>query len=80
MSGTLTTYPLYLFGLNQAGANVDSSLCVASVYRVRIMENDILVHEFIPWQENGVVCLKDTVTSENKYNAGTGDFVYGTDT
>lgn len=40
---------------------------------------DDLVHEYIPWQENGVACLKDTITLEIKYNAGTGDFVYGTD-
>lgn len=56
-----------------------NSFASMKLYRFRIYEGDNLVHEFIPWQENGVACLKDTVTAEIKYNAGTGDFVYGTD-
>ena len=76
----LTTNTLYIFSLNAAGSEYGTATrCKAKLYRFRIFESGVLVHEFIPWQENGVACLKDTVTSEIKYNAGTGDFVYGTD-
>lgn len=68
---------IYLFALNTNGSV--GSYGQFKLYRFRIFEDDTLVHEFIPWEENGVACLKDTVTSEIKYNAGTGDFVYGTD-
>ena len=61
------------------GSALGVCACVMKLYRFRIFESDILVHEFIPWQDNGVACLKDTVTGDIKYNAGTGDFVYGTD-
>lgn len=50
-------------------------------YRLRIYEDDTLVHEFVPWtDENDVVCIKDTVTGDLKYNGGTGVFTRGTDT
>lgn len=72
-------FPLYVFTLN-TGGNIEAvNWCTMKLYRFRIFESGVLVHEFVPWQENGVACLKDTVTSEIKYNAGTGDFVYGTD-
>lgn len=74
-----TQFSLYLFNFNQANAPFADGYCTMKLYRFRIYHGDTLAHEFIPWQENGVACLKDTVTSEIKYNAGTGDFVYGTD-
>lgn len=77
MNILFNSYPIYLFADDTAGTA--DSLVIAKLYRFRIYESSTLVHEFIPWQENGVACLKDTVTSEIKYNAGTGDFVYGTD-
>lgn len=75
-----TQFSLYLFNFNQANAPFADGYCTMKLYRFRIYHGDTLAHEFIPWQENGVACLKDTVTSEIKYNAGTGNFVYGTDT
>lgn len=76
----LTTNSLYLFSLNAAGSEYGADTrCKAKLYRFRIYENSTLVHEFTPWQENGVACLKDTVTGNLKYNAGTGNFAYGTD-
>ena len=71
---------IYLLSFNENGADLGAvTRCSGKVYRFRIFEGETLVHEFIPWQENGVACLKDTVTSNLKYNAGTGVFVYGTD-
>lgn len=78
-AGTFATLPIFVFVLNDNGSPNAVTFCTAKLYRFRIYEDDVLVHEFIPWQENGVACLKDTVTGNIKYNAGTGDFVYGTD-
>lgn len=81
-AGDITnTQPLYLFTLNQNGSDFGTiTKGFFKLYRFRIYEGSNLVHEFIPWQDNGVACLKDIVTGNLKYNAGTGDFVYGTDT
>ena len=77
--GTVVNLPLYIFVLNQNNSPVSVTFCTMKFYRMRVYESDVLIHEFIPWQENGVACLKDTVTENLFYNAGTGDFVYGTD-
>lgn len=75
------TYPIYLFTLDEGGRDYGSVTRFAGkLYRCRIYEDDTLVHEYIPWQDNGVACLKDTVTGTLKYNIGTGSFVYGEDT
>lgn len=71
---------MFVFGLNDGGSLNSATLCKMKLYRVRIYEGDNLVHEFIPWiDSNDVVCLKDTITGNLKYNAGTGVFTYGTD-
>lgn len=76
-----STYTLYLFNFNNMGASFGSEgACIMKLYRMRIFENGTLVHEFLPWEDNGVACLKDTVSGTLKYNAGTGSFVYGEDT
>ena len=80
--GTVTSiYNLYLFSLNQGGSDLGSLVhCTMKLYRFRIYENDTLAHEFVPWKDsNNVVCLKDTVTGDLKYNAGSGTFTYGQD-
>lgn len=77
--GAFSNLSLYIFALNENGNPNSVTWCSAKLYRFRIYENDVLVHEFIPWQDNGVACLKDAVTENLFYNAGTGTFVYGTD-
>lgn len=80
-TGTGTSQPLYIFALNENGSPNSVTFCTAKLYRMRIYENDTLVHEYIPWTDsNNVVCLKDTVSSDLLYNAGTGVFVRGSDT
>lgn len=75
------TRSIYICTLNQGGADYGAATHFrGKLYRFRIYEGNTLVHEFVPWQESGVTCLKDTVTGNFLYNAGTGDFVYGTDT
>lgn len=72
---------LYLFSLNEGGAEYGQlTRGLLRLYRFRIYEGTSLVHEYLPWMDsNNVVCLKDTVTSNLLYNAGTGAFIYGTD-
>ena len=80
-SGTVAfcNYPIYLGALNNGG-QVNSGP-IAKIYLFRIWENDTLVHEFVPWiDDNDVVCMKDTVTGNLKYNIGSGAFTFGTDT
>lgn len=80
--GTVTDqFPLYLFNLDQGGSEYGAlTRCSMKLYRFRIRESGVLVHEFVPWtDQNNVVCLKDTVTGNLKYNQGTGVFVRGTD-
>lgn len=78
-AGTGASLPIYIFTLNENNSPNGITFCSCKLYRFRIYEGNNLVHEFIPWQENGVACLKDTVTGNLKYNAGTGSFVYGVD-
>ena len=78
-STPVNQYPLFIFCLNDGGSANSATLCKMKLYRCRIFNGATLVHEFVPWQENGVACLKDTVTGNLKYNAGTGNFAYGTD-
>lgn len=82
LTGSISSeYSLYIFNFNNMGSSYGSgAACIMKLYRFRIYEGDTIIHEFIPWQENGVACLKDIITGNIKYNAGTDDFVYGTDT
>lgn len=80
--GTVTNqFPLYLFNLDQGGSEYGTlTRCTMKLYAFRIRESGVLVHEFLPWIDgSNVVCLKDTVTGNLFYNAGTGVFTYGTD-
>lgn len=79
-TGVGATLPLYIFALNENNAPNGVTFCAAKLYRFCIYEGETLVHEFLPWLDgNNVACLKDTVTGDLKYNAGTGAFTYGTD-
>lgn len=73
------TYSLGLFDLKSADTVGGGTGVSMKLYSFKIYEGDTLLHDFIPWEENNVACLKDTVTGDLKYNAGTGAFTYGTD-
>ena len=48
------------------------------LYSLRIYESDNLVHEFVPYSDNGVACLYDTVDKVVKKDARNGNaFVIG---
>ena len=47
-------------------------------YSFQIYEGDTLVRDLVPvMDKNGVVCMYDTVSGQNFYNQGTGDFIAG---
>ena len=74
-----STYPLYVFAFNDAGS-VGGSLCTMKFYNLIIRENGTVVMNLMPHVDgNNIACLRDTVSGNLFYNAGTGDFVYGTD-
>ena len=77
---TGSVYLLNMYTNAHNGEWGEGTRCKAKVYRLRIYEGDTLLHEFVPWKDgNNVVCMKDTVTGNLKYNIGTGSFTYGTD-
>ena len=80
-SGTpVNNLPIFIFALNNGGSAPLDTFLTGKLYLFRIYEGNTLVHEFLPHKdENNIVCLKDTVTGNIKYNAGTGAFTYGTD-
>lgn len=70
------TYPLVIFGINNAGT--PSGGASAKLYSFKIYDNDVLVRDFIPTlDDNGVACLYDKVEGKHYYNAGSGSFTYG---
>lgn len=72
--------PMWIFDCNYQGShNSLIGYCIAKLYSFRIYESGTLVMELLPHQENGVVCLRDTVSGNLFYNQGTGSFTFGTD-
>ena len=71
-------YPLYIFGLNEAG-NLETRTAKARIYYFKIYDNDILVRDFIPCYRNSdnEVGLYDIVNNVFYTNQGTGVFTYG---
>lgn len=79
-AGTGASLPVYLFVLNENNNPNSVTYCVAKLYRFRVYEGDALVMELLPFVDgNNVACLKDTVSENLFYNAGSGSFTYGTD-
>lgn len=76
----INTSPIYIFGIRQSNGNV-GSLGKFKLYKFKIYENDILVHDFKPTKiktnSNDIICLYDKVTNEFYTNAGTGTFLGG---
>lgn len=77
---TTCPVPMWIFDNNENGShNSLIGYCIAKLYSFRIFESNTLVMELLPHQENGVACLRDTVSGNLFYNQGTGDFTFGTD-
>ena len=72
---TFPTYPIVLFGLNNAGT---MSLSSARIGRVKIYENNILIRNFLPCYRNSdnVLGMYDVVNNVFYTNDGTGTFLY----
>jgi hypothetical protein len=73
-------YSLYIFSLNQSGSEYGSvTRCLAKIYAFRIYEGENLVMDLVPFVDGGVPCLKDNISGDLFYNAGTGTLTYGED-
>ena len=66
---------IYLFGQNLNGAaSYLSKMCLISC---KIYNENNLVADFVPFNNNGVACLYDKVSENYFTNQGTGSFIYG---
>ena len=67
---------MYLFSINDN--NTTPYFSAMQCNRLRIIQNNILVRDFIPvLDKDGVPCMYDKVEGKFYYNAGTGDFIAG---
>lgn len=65
---------IYLFGQNLNGvASYLSKICLT---KCKIYNDDNLVADFVPFNNNGVACLLDNVSQNVFTNQGTGSFIY----
>ncbi len=73
------TWPSGVFATpNNQAATAWRNPSKMKLYSLRIYESDILVHEFVPYSDNGVPCLFDTVDKVVKTDARNGNaFVLG---
>ena len=70
-----SSHNIYLFAGNVNGT-VEGKASVCLV-RCRIYDENTLIADFVPANNNGVACLYDRVSKEYYTNDGTGSFVYG---
>lgn len=73
--GSASTSTIYLFARNYSNSMLQATF---KLYSCKIYDNGTLVRDFAPCLDiNDVPCLWDKVTKNFFYNAGTGDFNYG---
>jgi hypothetical protein len=69
------TNSIYIFGLNSN--NMLTNGFVGRIYTVKITQDDLVVHDFIPALDDaGAPCMYDIITGQPFYNLGAGDFLY----
>ena len=78
-TGTIVTNtPIHLF---DNGMHQTDQIFIGRMYYIRLYENGVLAHNFLPVRENatGRVGVYDTVTGRFFTNSGTDEFSYGDD-
>jgi hypothetical protein len=77
--GNDSTWPMGIFATpNNQAATAWRNPAKMKLYSLRIYESDTLVHEYLPYSDNGVPCLYDTVDKVVKKDARNGNaFVLG---
>ena len=77
MTATGTSKNLYLWTI---GTTKRYKLTNTKIYGVKIYRNDILEADIIPVIDlDDIICMYDKVSNKLLYNAGTGNFIAGTD-
>ena len=74
-SSSFTTYPIYLFCVNQRGSF--SSYLQGRIYRCTYTDGTTTVDLIPVLDKDGVACMYDKVSEQYFYNAGTGSFIAG---
>ena len=79
-AGNVAGLEFYLFVLNDTNSPNSATWCSAKLYNCKFYNAGQLIMDLIPAHDsNNVVCLYDNVSGNYFYNAGTGDFTFGTD-
>ena len=70
-------YNIYIFALNQSGIAIQNGKL--KLYTFKLWKNDVLVRDFIPCyrKSDNVIGMYDLVTNTFFTNAGTGEFLKG---
>ena len=71
--------PIFLFGFNYNGNGTLWRGSVVRIYSCKIVDNGVLVRDFIPVRVGTTGYMYDRVTGQLFGNQGTGDFVVGPD-
>ena len=79
-SNAETQENIYLFASNEGNAPRLSSMGQFDLYNFKVITAEGVALDLVPAKDdNDIVCMKDNVSGNYLYNAGTGDFVWGTD-
>lgn len=78
VNGFNTTYPIHIFGMNNAGEHVDMLKSVKVLW-VKIYDNGTLIKDFFPVRVGTTGYLYDSVSETLFGNSGSGIFAYGDD-
>lgn len=73
------TKPMFILWCNVDGTGQSNRPPYGRIYYLRVYENHILLHDFIPVRVGQVGCLYDRVTREIFENQGAGAFTLGPD-
>ena len=70
--------PLSFFSGYYNNALENNLYGIGTFYGARIisLNNQVIVHDLVPWLEDNEVCIKDTITNKIYRNNGTGAFGY----
>ncbi len=79
VSGSIeATANMLLFNRYKNGS-LDTGWYEGKIYYVKIWQDNVLIRDMIPCLDiNNIPCFYDRVNKQTYYNAGTGEFIYGT--
>lgn len=78
-SNAETQENIYIFACNEGNSPKPSSMGQFDLYNFKVITDDGVALDLVPAKDgNDIACMKDNISGNYVYNAGTGDFVFGT--